>query len=269
MTKVWHYIYSDKADPFFNLALDEVLFFENQKEGSPPLFRIYGWDRAAVSFGYFQKIEQACNLRECEKENLPVIRRITGGRAVYHHQDLTYCFMGCAQTYPELGKTVVETYRQISQAFLEGLKMLGVQAEWEKMRFSLNGKSSFLPCFASTSIYEVTHQGKKLIGSAQKRVGSWFIQQGSMPLDSQTTRQKIFLTNGNHSYSGFEKKFTSLEEILGRHINLKEVADVFKTGWENFWNVKLEEISLSPEVIGQARELAELKYRQKSWNLWR
>lgn len=251
------------------MALDEVLFFENQKEGSPPLFRIYGWERTAVSLGYFQKIEQACNLRECEKENLPVIRRITGGRAVYHHQDLTYCFMGGVQTYPELGKTVLETYRQTSQALLEGLKMLGVQAEWEKRKFTLKGQGSDLPCFASSSIYEVTYQGKKLIGSAQKRVGSWFIQQGSMPLDSQTTRQKIFLTNGNYSDSGFEKKFTGLAEILNRQINLKDVADIFKTAWEKFWNVKLEEISLSPEVIDHARELVELKYHQKSWNLWR
>ncbi len=249
--------------------MDEALFLENQKKRTPPVFRIYGWDKAAVSIGYFQKIAQACSLEACQKEQVPVIRRITGGRAVFHQEDLTYSVVGSSREYPELGDKVLETYRQISQAFLQGLKMLGVHGEWEKMRFSLEGKSSGLPCFASTSIYEVTLEGKKLLGSAQKRVGNWFVQQGSLPLDSQTVLQKIYLNNGDQSDNGFEKKFTSLAETLNKKINLKEVADIFKTAWEKFWNVKLEEISPSPEVIGQAQELVQLKYRQESWNFLR
>ncbi len=269
MIQTWQYIYSGTGDPFFNLALDEVLLLENQRKKKPPLFRIYGWDRPAVSIGYFQKTDQACNLTECQKENLPVIRRITGGRAVFHEEDLTYSVVGSTREYPELGKNILETYRKTSQAFLEGLKMLGVQGEWEKMRFSSVGRKSGLPCFASTSIYEVTYQGKKLLGSAQKRVGDSFIQQGSLPLDSQTAQQKIFLTNGDHFHNGFEKNFTSLTEILNRKINLKEVADVFKTAWEKFWNIELIEAQLTLELISLADQLVQSKYSQKSWNFLR
>ncbi|OGC75934.1 MAG: hypothetical protein A2145_06665 [candidate division Zixibacteria bacterium RBG_16_40_9] len=269
MTKTWQYIYSGTGDPFFNLALDEVLFLENQRKKNPPLFRIYGWDKAAVSIGYFQKTAQACNLPECQKENLPVIRRITGGRAVFHQEDLTYSVVGSTREYPELGQNVLQTYLRTSEAFLEGLKMLGINAFWEKKKASLNGKKSFLPCFSSTSIYEVTYQGKKLIGSAQKRVGDSFIQQGSLPLYSQTAQQKILLSNGDHLNNGFEKKFTSLAEILNRKINLKEVADVFKTAWEKFWNIELVEVQLTLELIGLADQLVQSKYSQKSWNFLR
>jgi len=123
LPKTWKFLYSGEGDPFFNLALDEVLFFENQKGGSSPIFRIYGWGKAAISIGYFQNVSRACNQAECQKQNLPIIRRITGGRAVFHQKDLTYCLVGSSDLYPELGHNVMETYNRTSQAFLEGLKM--------------------------------------------------------------------------------------------------------------------------------------------------
>lgn len=268
MLATWKFLYSGEGDPFFNLALDEVLFFENQKGGSSPIFRIYGWDRAAISIGYFQNVSRACNLAECQKENVPVIRRITGGRAVFHEKDLTYSLVGSIHLYPELGNNVMETYNKTSQAFLEGLKMLGVQGSWEKGKLSAHDKKSSLPCFSSTSIYEVTHVGKKLIGSAQKRVGDSFIQQGSLPLTS-SENPNFFLVNGNLAENGYEKKFTSLGEILRKKINLEEVAYVFKAAWEKFWKVKLLEMELTPQLISQTQKLVESKYSQKEWNYFK
>lgn len=266
MLATWKFLYSGEGGPFFNLALDEVLFFENQKRDSVPVFRIYGWDKPAISIGYFQNVSRACNQAECHRQNLPIIRRITGGRAVFHGEDLTYSLVGSSDLYPELGHNVMETYNKTSQAFLEGLRMLGIQGEWEKGRVSANGKKSFLPCFASTSIYEVTHLGKKLIGSAQKRVGSRFIQQGSLPLNSDAGRQKNFLSNGNSSENGFEKKFTNLEEILKRKLDLSEVALVLKSAWEKFWNVNFSQMELTPQLIQQTQDLVNSKYSQKEWN---
>ena len=265
MLATWKFLYSGEGDPFFNLALDEVLFFENQKGDFVPVFRIYGWDKAAISIGYFQNVNRACNLAECQKQNLPVIRRITGGRAVFHEKDLTYSLVGSSDLYPELGHSVLETYNKTSQAFLGGLKMLGVQGEWEKGRVSANGKKSFWPCFASTSTYEVTHLGKKLIGSAQKRVGNSFIQQGSLPLTS-AKNQKNFLVNGNPAENGYEKKFTNLEEILKRKLDLSEVALVLKSAWEKFWNVNFSEMELTPQLIKQTQDLVHSKYSKKEWN---
>ncbi len=266
MLRTWKFLYSGEGDPFFNLALDEVLFFENQKGGSSPIFRIYGWNKPAISIGYFQNVNRACNLAECQKQNLPVIRRITGGRAVFHQGELTYSLVGSSDLYPELGQNVSETYNKASQAFLEGLKMLGIEGNWEKGKKSQESKKSLWPCFASTSIYEVTHLGKKLIGSAQKRVGNSLIQQGSLPLNSNSAHQKIFLSDGNNSDNGFEKKFTSLGDILGRKINLEEVAYVFKSAWEKFWNVNFSEMELTSQLISQTEELVSRKYSQKEWN---
>jgi len=266
LLKTWKFLYSGEGDPFFNLALDEILFFENQKRDSVPVLRIYGWDRPAISIGYFQNVNRACNLAECQKQNLPVIRRITGGRAVFHGKDLTYSLVGSSERYPELGQNVLETYHKTSQAFLQGLKMLGIECGWEKGKKSENGKKSTWPCFASTSIYEVTHLGKKLIGSAQKRVGSRFIQQGSLPLSSVTAAQKIFLGNGENANNGFDKKFTSLSEALSQKINLPEVARVLKSAWEKFWKIELVEMELTPRLIQQTQELRDRKYSQGEWN---
>jgi len=266
LPKTWKFLYSGEGDPFFNLALDEVLFFENQKGGSSPIFRIYGWGKAAISIGYFQNVSRACNQAECQKQNLPIIRRITGGRAVFHQKDLTYCLVGSSDLYPELGHNVMETYNKTSQAFLEGLKMLGVEGSWEKGKLSAHDKKSSLPCFSSASVYEVTHLGKKLIGSAQKRVGSWFIQQGSLPLNSDAERQKNFLSDGNNSDNGFEKKFTNLEEILARTVPLQELAAVFKSAWEKFWNVNFSEMELTTQLINQTQDLVQSKYSQNDWN---
>ncbi len=72
------------------MAIDEAIYISCQQGNAPPTLRLYGWQPPAVSLGYFQKLESAVDMEECRRRGIDVVRRMTGGRAVLHHHELTY-----------------------------------------------------------------------------------------------------------------------------------------------------------------------------------
>lgn len=224
--KQWRFTFTGASDAFFNMALDEAVFLSclkmhsHQNGPSLPTLRLYLWKPPGVSIGYFQSLEKTLDLNKCKENKLDVVRRITGGRTVLHDNEITYSVCASVKKYPELGKNVSETYRKISFALLESLKELKILGEWvkpnrERIEIDAAGSINSLPasslqvtersyfskpCFMSNSRYEITVEGKKLIGSAQRCFQDSFIQHGSLPLG-----------NGKFDLADFlsEKSFTS------------------------------------------------------------
>ena len=97
-----------------------------------------------------------------------MVRRITGGRAVLHQEEVTYSVCASTPGLTRLGESTMQTYRRLSMALLHSLRALGIDGEWVKP--SPDGKRSPLhvasskPCFISSSRYEITVGGRKLIG---------------------------------------------------------------------------------------------------------
>ena len=167
--KPWRYIFTGAQDAFLNMALDEALLLSCQELNSPPVLRLYQWNPPGISLGYSQPIGKTVNLEKCRNLHIDVVRRITGGRAVLHESELTYSVCASLSNYPQLGKTTLQTYRIISQALLESLRILGIEGDWVKPARELLSASSpaalVQPCFVSHSRYEITVKGRKLIGS--------------------------------------------------------------------------------------------------------
>jgi len=275
------------------MALDEALLISCHQGKSPPVLRLYQWEPSGVSIGYFQKINQAVDVDKCKQANIGVVRRLTGGRAVLHLEDLTYSVCASEDFFDQLGASVAQTYQKICFAFLEAFGLLNLNAEWVKVSKSFsdtpladeknNGWLYSHPCFSSGSRYEIEIQGKKILGSAQRRFLATlsgqkggkesFLQHGSLPL----TRGEIDLVDLLPAYqkadpqtkSKFRDSYITLEEATNRNIPLQELLTSVQKGFERFFSIEFEDNVLSPEEEKLVGRLLQEKYITKEWNFKR
>lgn len=277
----WRFIFTGVQDAFFNMALDETLLVSCQKSDSPPILRLFQWNPPGISLGYSQTLPKTVDLEKCNHHHIDVVRRITGGRAVLHDSELTYSVCASASEFPQLGRNTFQTYRIISQALLESLFILGIEGEWVKPTRELESSSSptmvAKPCFASTSRYEITVKGRKLIGSAQRRFCAHlglsakesFIQHGSILTGKGRYNLADFLPQEcsvekvKHDLEGSS---TNLEEILKRGIEMRELISALKVGFSRIFDAEMTDSSISAEEFNRAYGLKESKYSTSQWN---
>jgi lipoate-protein ligase A len=277
----WRFIYSGQNDPYFNMAIDEALLSSVQS-GAAPILRLYEWNPPGISIGYFQSANKTVDINKCLRKGIKIVRRVTGGRAVLHNDELTYSFCGSSRSFPELGNSISETYKQISKALLSSLLILGVEAQWVKPSVEKTGKNNPLgkkgdkfytktffdqPCFSSFSRYEISYQGRKLVGSAQKRFGEIFLQHGSILIKRGELELSGFLP-ANSLIEGVRllENSTSIEEIRGRKIEQHEIIRALVIGFSSFFQKDFKEGSLTPEELKTAQKLTIDKYSKNYWN---
>lgn len=161
----------------WNMALDEALL-DRSISGAGMLLRLYGWQSPAVSLGRFQDARRAVDLDLCRREAIDVVRRPTGGRAVFHSTDLTYSIL-----FPESvpgGHSIRSSYALVSAAIADALAQAGIHVLPGGDRAP--GRGDRADCFARAASSDLTAAGRKLVGSAQVRRGGWVLQQGSLRL---------------------------------------------------------------------------------------
>ena len=113
----WRLIIEGKNSASYNMAADDYLLKLAEKGESSPIIRIYGWDVPSITIGYHQKLERAVDLSKLA--DTPVVRRITGGRALYHdNEELTYAVSGNFMAYSDLGEDLHQSYHLISKAIV-------------------------------------------------------------------------------------------------------------------------------------------------------
>lgn len=134
-----------------------------------PIFRLYGWSPKCISLGRNQK----CDFL---KENIDCVRRLTGGRALLHDDEVTYSYVTPISIVPN-GETITESYKYISGILIDFFRTLGVELD-----FGENKKISthFDYCMLISTGADVCYKGKKIIGSAQFRKEGYILQHGSI-----------------------------------------------------------------------------------------
>src|SRR5262249_47790480 len=117
----------------------------------------------------------------CRVNGIDIVHRPTGGRAVLHDDELTYAVI--SNDTDRFGDTIYGNYKRVSEALCLGYQRLGgpavLAADTRKV---LLGNDTDPPCFLSPSRYELMAGGRKIVGSAQRRVRRSFLQHGSMPI---------------------------------------------------------------------------------------
>ncbi len=245
------------------MAADEALARSVRLGNSPPVLRFYEWLEPSVSIGSFQKIN-SLNISYCREHGIPLVRRLTGGRAIFHIRDLTYSF-SAPTTNGLFPPGLLDSYRMIGEVLRIALVLVGLSPEI-RVRKERDCEAHTPLCFYSTSFAEITLQGKKVVGAAQRRWRESFLQQGSLPfeIDREAIR-KLF-------------DITSSEDLDKRMIGLLEVApglepgrlkEAIRSSFEEKFKVTLQSSDLSREERLLALELAQERYLSREWNFLR
>jgi lipoate-protein ligase A len=161
-----------------NMRRDAVLL-ERAIAGAGPLLRIYGWERPTLSLGYFQKLDEVAEAGAAERLGVDVVTRFTGGGAILHHHEITFA-IALPASHPWAKQDVNDSYLSITRPLLNLLLAKGVPA---KFRGGDDPVAKTPNCFAGAACPDITLQGRKLFGSAQRRREGAVLQHGSLLLD--------------------------------------------------------------------------------------
>jgi lipoate-protein ligase A len=265
----WRLIHSSAATGAVNMAVDEAILEAVQNETSPPTLRLYDWDPACLSLGYAQSIKDV-DEEALSANGWEVVRRPTGGRAILHIDEMTYSVIG-PDDEARLAGGVKESYLRLSSALLASLDSLSVAAirEGKKERGTQQQEENPV-CFEAPSDYEITIDGKKLVGSAQARRKKGVLQHGSLPLSGDIGRITHALSYKNDALrekiaERVRSKATTVENAIGRKVSWDEAAEAFAKGFAEALNISLVEGELSAEEIASREKWLSEKYANPGW----
>jgi len=244
---VWRVILDGAREPAFNMALDEAILGRVAAGEAPPTLRFYGWARPAVSLGYHQVPEKVLDLSVVRAYALAVVRRPTGGRAVLHGDDLTYSVSLPGAT--PWATSVTEAYRILSEALQQGFRWAGLDVSLARGHAG-ELRPGPLPCFASTARHELVWNGRKLVGSAQRRLRGGVLQQGSIPLRRGAVQPEDLLPAGNRVVS--EARWTTVEEVAGHPVDGAQLARSLAGGFAEYLGVEIRFESPDPSDLAAA-----------------
>src|SRR5579864_965576 len=177
----YRFINTGIQEAALNMAIDEAILLHHLRGEVPPTLRVFRWNQPSISLGRFQNVEREIELERCGERGVALVRRPTGGRAVYHQDEFTYSIViGKRYGVPS---GIVAAYAYLAQGLLAALQLLGVQAEVSDERVKKHPSAA---CFASSTQADLTSGGFKLVGSAQVWKGEALLQQGSLPLDDRS-----------------------------------------------------------------------------------
>lgn len=218
------------------MDIDEgILNYSIENSLKEPVFRLYGWSPACVSLGRNQK-DTGINKDFCSNNNIGIVRRLTGGRALLHDNEITYSFV-CPVSFLKNGETIIQSYKEISGALALGLKQLGIDAEFPENK---KASTNFEYCMSLSTGADLSVNGKKLVGSAQFRKQGYILQHGSIMFDYDTEKiANIFGEIPDNT------KITTLKESATQ-VTLEDLCDSLKFGMEKAFEIKLMEFQQFP-----------------------
>jgi lipoate-protein ligase A len=257
----WRLLVTEPADGATNMAIDEALWRGRQAGASPPTLRFFAWSPPTVSLGYGQPLDRHVDLEACRALGVGLVRRPTGGSAIYHdgpERELTYSVVATAADLG-IGPDLLETYRWIGAALLRGLQALGAPAALVPERPPDGPVPAF--CFARTGVFEIEVGGRKLVGSAQRRQGDSFLQHGAVLLGVDEPRLRaVFPTTRDPLAT-----LTTLQSALGRRPSFDEVADALARAFEREHRLDLRPGGLSDDETARVEALVTDRYASPAW----
>jgi lipoate-protein ligase A len=212
-----------------NMARDESLLLEADRTGAAFL-RLYRWTPPCLSFGRNEHALGRYDRAAIQRLHLDVVRRPTGGRAVWHEHEVTYAVAAPVTAFGGLRKS----YHVIHEWLAAALRTLGAEASLASARPPVRprpsgsplGSAGPGPCFAAPVGGEVVVKGRKVVGSAQVRHGSAFLQHGSILLDGSQD-----VVNAVSRQPAALSQATTLSAALGRPVSFADVADAIIRSW--------------------------------------
>jgi len=264
---IWRILITSPARGAWNMAVDEAVLEEVIQGTSPPTLRLYAWNPPCLSLGRAQPFTDV-DISRLESYGWEVVRRMTGGRAILHTDELTYS-VAAPVDEPRVAGSLLESYNRLAGALLAAVQDLGLLVEMKEGKAGNNTQPNPV-CFEVPSSYEITVDGKKLIGSAQARRREGVLQHGSLPLTGDLSRicQALVFSDEPAREKAIERllaRATTVESVLGREVDWETAMQAFVRAFEAQLGLSFENGDLSASELSRAEELVNEKYAHPSW----
>ncbi len=242
------YVFEPDSDPFYNMACDTALFgyLAEPLHDISAALRLYSWNRPAITIGYNQDISRALDIAKVESD-LPVIRRITGGRAIYHDKsEITFSLTGREDKFPSGIGNLSAMNTKISSVLVEILNSFGIASEWRRHsddKFKRSERARIGACFASVSRYEIVSHGVKIVGGAQRSSAGCFIHQGSIKL------------NGIASHPALDSISSGVPKPVedGRNVRISDIKETFVRYFSRRFECEFSECDFSSKLTNEIK----------------
>jgi lipoate-protein ligase A len=262
----WRLIYDKPLTGAVNMATDEAILQAVAAGDQPPTLRVYAWQPLCLSLGYGQRVRDV-DTQQLQQIGYNLVRRPTGGKAILHGDELTYS-VALPRDHDLAEGDVIASYRRISEALITALRLLGLSPASEKEPKGTKGTGPV--CFEVPSHYEITVEGKKLIGSAQVRRKIGILQHGTLPLHGDIARICDVLAYDSDTARTLARRqvrqrATTLQEVTGRRITWQEAAAALVEGFAQTFDIDFTEGTLSPAEQDNIRHLVDEQYGHPDW----
>jgi lipoyl(octanoyl) transferase len=235
------------ADGPANMALDEALL-ELVAAGLGTAFvRTYAWTTPTLSLGYFQKLDEV--RADSRFQSVPLVRRLTGGGAIWHHHDLTYALVVPA-AHP-LARPSTGLYNVVHGAIIGALLDLGIPTarRGESSQIVVRDQRRPLLCFTDPDPEDIVTKGVKIVGSAQRRRGGAVLQHGSLLLARSSRTPEIL----------------GVSDVAGESAGYHDWADRLVKRIVNALGLEPVAADIPAKVAARAAELEVARYRNPGW----
>ncbi len=239
-----------KFDAFTNMALDEVIMDGVRSGGTLPTIRFYGWEPSAVSIGIFQGLHNEVNPDMARKAGVDVVRRQTGGGAVYHDTqgEITYSLIAPLAFFPV---SVLDSYAVICADIVRSLHILGIEAR-------------FAP------INDIAVGEHKISGNAQTRRNGVLLQHGTILYQVDVEKMFSLLAVAPEKVSdklikSVRSRVTCVRDLAD--VTLADLSAALEQGFSHGREIRSE--AYTQDEHARAARLAAEKYRTDAWNLRR
>ena len=252
-----------------NMAVDEALLRAFQRQGDLPIFRAYRWSPAAISLGRFQEIDQDIYPKTCVERGVDIVRRITGGGAIFHDHELTYSLV-CGRHH--LGTmTVKESFKALCSFLVQTYRDLGLNA-----RYALDAAGDdpaiglkTVHCFAGREPYDILVDQAKLGGNAQRRLKDIVFQHGSIPLTLDWQKQSgLFAAHALPRPDSVTALYTATGKTAADLLP-STLFTMMKDRFASCMDVQWLDQDLNPAELAEAEDLRVNKYESDGWNVRR
>ena len=221
------------------MAIDEYLLYNC----NDPVLRIYGWSKPCISIGYFQSTDEV-DFKKCKEQNVDVVRRITGGGAVFHDMEVTYSFVT-----KDFSQGIMESYKEISEIVIQALKKLGLDAKFSPLN-------------------DVTVNEKKVCGNAQTRKNNTLLQHGTILLKVDVEKMFSLLRVPKEKIS--DKNISDVKNrVAGISKTFDQVSDALKNSTRDIFGCELVSYTLSDKELESCQKLADEKFSDEKWTFKR
>jgi len=251
---VWRLLGLEVGDAFTNMAMDEAILTARIAGKVPNTIRFYRWKPSAVSIGRFQDLFSEVHVENCRKHGVDVVRRITGGGAVYHDYDgeITYSLV-----VDDADMDIISAYKAVCAGLIEAVKILGTIAEFNPLD--------------SKQCPNITIKGKKISGSAQSCKRGILLQHGTFLVDINHEKMFTFLKvpwakTLVDVLEVSKKKLTSAQQELELRMSMEEAYQALVGGFEKALKIQLVEEELTSYEWKLAEKLRKTKFATEDWN---